>query len=204
MEPRKGQRTWAVFDDNTTQHALRLLMAVDKAEHFSHDDIHAATVRGLECVLNAQYPSGGWPQCWPLPEGAGYARYITFNDNATNDCISVMLEAYTTYGDERYFQAAKRGGDCIIALQLPEPQPGWGQQYDENLKPAPARWFEPAACEAAVTAGNIRTLMALFRATRDGRFSSPFPRRSGGFKHRDLTMACGHASTRSARIDRSM
>jgi len=92
-----------------------------------------------------------------------------------NDCISVMLEAYTTYNDERYLDAAKRGGDCIIALQLPEPQSGWGQQYDEDLKPAPARWFEPAACEAAVTAGNMRTLMQLFRATRDEKYLKPIP-----------------------------
>lgn len=175
VEPRRGQRTWAVFDDNTTQQALRLLMAVDSALNFEDREIHEATLRGLQCVLDAQYPNGGWPQGWPLGEGAGYARYITFNDNAMNDCISVMLEAYTRYGDEKYLQAAKRGGDCIIALQLTEPQSGWAQQYDENLKPAAARWFEPAACEAAVTAGNIRTLMELFRATRDEKYLRPIP-----------------------------
>jgi PelA/Pel-15E family pectate lyase len=175
VEPRRGQRTWAVFDDNTTQHALRLLMAVDRALKFEDKEIHEATLRGLQCVLDAQYPNGGWPQAWPLGEGAGYARDITFNDNAMNDCMSVMLEGYTTYNDERYFEAAKRGGDCIIALQLPEPQSGWGQQYDESLKPAPARWFEPAACEAAVTAGNMRTLMELFRATRDEKYLKPVP-----------------------------
>jgi PelA/Pel-15E family pectate lyase len=173
--PRKGQRTWAVFDDNTTQHALRLLMAVDRALKFGDQETHDATLRGLQCVLDAQHPNGGWPQGWPLSEGAGYARFITFNDNAMNDCLSVMLEAYTTYNDDRFLEAAKRGGDCIIALQLPEPQSGWGQQYDENLKPAHARWFEPAACEAAVTAGNMRTLMQLFRATRDEKYLKPIP-----------------------------
>ncbi len=175
IAPAKRQRTWAVFDDNTTQHALRLLMAVDRELAFADDELHQTTLRGLQCILDAQYPNGGWPQVWPGSEGAAYARFITFNDNAMNDCLSVMLEAYTTYDDERYFEAAKRGGDCIIALQLPEPQSGWGQQYDENLQPAHARWFEPAACEAAVTAGNMRTLMELFRATRDEKYLKPIP-----------------------------
>ncbi|MBM3501772.1 MAG: hypothetical protein FJX74_24215, partial [Armatimonadetes bacterium] len=175
IEPAPRQRSWAVFDDNTTQHALRLLMAVDRELQSADEEIHQAALRGLQCVLDAQYPNGGWPQGWPLSEGAGYARFITFNDNAMNDCISVMLEAYTTYNDERYLDAAKRGGDCIIALQLPEPQSGWGQQYDAELRPAPARWFEPAACEAAVTVGNLRTLMELFRATRDAKYLEPIP-----------------------------
>jgi PelA/Pel-15E family pectate lyase len=175
LQPTRGQRSWAVFDDNTTQHALRLLMAVDRELGFRDEEIHQATLRGLQCVLDAQFPNGAWPQGWPLPEGAGYARYATFNDNAIGDCLSVMLEAHVAYHDDRYLQAARRAGDFILASQLPPPQAGWAQQYDEQLQPAPARWFEPAALSSAESVMVIRSLMELFCTTREPRYLDAIP-----------------------------
>ena len=39
-----------------------------------------ARAAGLEWLLAAQYPNGGWPQYFPLR--ADYSRHITFNDDA--------------------------------------------------------------------------------------------------------------------------
>ena len=39
-----------------------------------------STIKGLNFILAAQYPNGGWPQGYPL-EGA-YHDDITLNDNA--------------------------------------------------------------------------------------------------------------------------
>ncbi|MGQ9731664.1 MAG: pectate lyase [Candidatus Zipacnadales bacterium] len=170
----EGQRNQCTFDDNTTQHALRCLMGVDRVANFEWEAVHGAALAGLQCLMEAQFENGAWPQRWPLSD-TGYSRYYTFNDNAINDCISVLLEAYTTYNDERYFECAKRGGDFIILSQCPEPQAGWAQQYDHDMKPAPARWFEPAAVNGAVTPRNIRTLIELYRATRDEKYLKPIP-----------------------------
>jgi len=208
LEAKDGKRNQCTFDDNNTQHALRLLIAVDRATGFvptgqpfgppqtpllskipiigrlfergrtkatglplpsSHP-----TLYGLRSMLDAQFPNGAWPQRWPLSE-SGYSRFYTFNDNSINDCITVMLEAYTTYGHEGYLESAKKGGDFIILSQQPKPQAGWAQQYDEEMKPAPARWFEPAAVNGAVTPRNMTTLMTLFRATKDEKYLQPIP-----------------------------
>jgi len=167
------RRNTCTFDDNTSQHAMRLLMAVDDIT--GHEPrYHEAVEYGLEFFQRAQFPNGAWPQRYPLAQ-SGYSRHYTFNDNALNDCIDVMLIAYHTYDKGEYLDSARRGGDFIIASQLPKPQAGWAQQYDENLKPMPARWFEPAACNGAVTPRNMRTLMQLYLETGEEKYLAPMP-----------------------------
>ncbi len=162
----------STFDDNTTQSALRFLIAVDKA---CRDTRYVDTVNsGLNLLLRSQFENGAWPQRYPLNK-SNYSRYYTFNDNAINDCIEVMFDAYHAYGDERYLESAKRGGDFIIASQLPAPQSGWAQQYSWDMQPAPARWFEPAACNGLVTSRNIATLISLYERTGEGKYLEPIP-----------------------------
>ena len=173
-KPGRGARYFAVFDDNTTQSALRFLMAVDGATN-RQPEYHEAVKYGLEFMLSSQFPNGAWSQAYPPPHSRGYWDYYTFNDNAINDCISVMLDAYKGYGDRRYLESAKKGGDFIIASQLPAPQAGWAQQYDHDMKPAAARWFEPAACCSAVTCRNIRTLIGLYLETGEEKYLKPIP-----------------------------
>ncbi len=99
----------------------------------------------------------------------------TFNDNAINDCIKLMLRAHGIYGKNEYLQTAKRGGDFIILSQLPPPQSGWAQQYSHDLKPAWARSFEPPGVCSAATIRNIRTLVDLYLYTNEGRYLEPIP-----------------------------
>ena len=51
--------------------------------------------------------------------------------------------------DDRWERVARRGGDCLRAAQLPEPQPGRAQHYDRELRPAWARKCEPPATTPA-------------------------------------------------------
>ncbi len=173
-KPGRGVRYFSVFDDNTTQSALRFLMAVDVATNRAAK-YHEAVEYGLGFMLDSQFPNGGWSQAYPPPQSRGYWDYYTFNDNAINDCIAVMLDAYKKYGGRRYLESAKKGGDFIIASQLPAPQSGWAQQYDHDMKPAPARWFEPAACCSLVTCRNIRTLIELYLETGEEKYLKPIP-----------------------------
>ena len=53
----------------------------------------AAILKGLDHILNAQYPTGGWPQL--DPPGPQYHRHITFNDNAMIRLMQFLDEVLT-------------------------------------------------------------------------------------------------------------
>jgi len=168
----KFERAGSTFDDNNTQSALRFLMVLDRLTH--DPEIHRAVQAGLELMKTSQFPNGAWPQRYPLAK-SGYSRWYTFNDNALNDCIQVMLDAYTIYGLREYLSRACKGGEFIISSQLPQPQAGWAQQYDYEMRPAWARKFEPPAANSQVTSRNIRSLIKLYLVTGNKKFLRPIP-----------------------------
>jgi hypothetical protein len=59
--------------------------------------------------------------------------------------------------------------------QLPPPQPGWAQQYNEFLQPAWARTFEPPAVCPSVTLNNIHSLIDLYQHTGREEYLEPIP-----------------------------
>jgi PelA/Pel-15E family pectate lyase len=170
--PRHGRIMYGSYDDNTTQGATAFFMELDEATG-PDSPFRETLTAALDFMLKSQYPNGGWTQFWP--DAHGYHRWFTFNDDAIRDCIMTMLKAYHLYGEQKYLDAALRGGDFIIASQLPEPQPGWAQQVDYDLKPTWAREFEPPGVCARVTASNIRTLTDLYLESGDKRFLAPVP-----------------------------
>ncbi len=165
------RRGHATLDDRTSQGAIEFLMDLDR--DLDEAWLTESVELGLRFLLKAQYPNGGWPQWFPLR--GGYHDYCTFNDHAINDCIAVLLRAHRQYGKADLLAAARRGGDFIIASQLPAPQAGWAQQYDRELRPAWARSFEPPGVCSAVTARNIRTLIELHLYTGEEKYLKPIP-----------------------------
>ena len=159
------------FDDNITQGALKFLIDADST--IDEPWLTEGVELGIAFMIKSQFANGAWPQWYPLR--GGYYDYYTFNDNAINDCIDVMLKAHKAYGNDEYLASARRGGDFIIASQLPGPQAGWAQQYSHDMKPAWARSFEPPGVCTAVTARNIRTLVQLYLYTKDAKYLAPIP-----------------------------
>jgi hypothetical protein len=152
------------FDDDQTQSAVSFLMALD--QEVDDARLSAATQRALEMMVRTQLPNGGWPHLYP--EQGNYHDFATFNDGGINDCIRVMIEAYQYYGDNPAIaQSLRRAARFMQISQLPPPQPGWAQQYNEFLQPAWARSFEPAALCPAVTVRNFHTLIDLYLVLRD-------------------------------------
>lgn len=191
------QRNVTTLDDNTTQAALSFLMRVDRAFDFEDAALHEAVEFALRSLLAAQYPNGAWPQRFTAPPdpakfpvqrasypekwpreypGKDYRGYYTFNDNTMADVIELMFLAAEIYGERKYAEAAKRGGEFILLAQMPEPQPGWAQQYDARMNPAWARKFEPPAVTGAESQRVMETLLRLFEVTRERRFLEPLPR----------------------------
>jgi len=124
-------------------------------------------------MLQSQLPHGGWPHIYP--KQGNYNDFATFNDGGINDCLSVMMDAHRNYGKQAHFDSINNAGWFIMLSQLPPPQSGWIQQYNDYLQPAWARVFEPPAVCPLVTVRNINTLMDLYLYTGKDRYLEPIP-----------------------------
>jgi len=197
---RKFKGDITVLDDDTTPSALRLLMRVDQALAFSNRAIHEAVHYALESTSNAQHPGGAWshnydrfplqppsaehypvlkasyPTNWSRTWTKDFTGGYALNDRITQNMIATMLLAYRIYEDERYLASAKRGGDFLLAAQMPDPQPAWAQQYNRQMQPVWDRKFEPPAISGLESQDVLETLLLLYRETGDRRYLEPIPR----------------------------
>jgi hypothetical protein len=160
------------LDDNQTQSAVSFLMAMD--QEIDDPDLSAATKRAVEMMITTQLDNGGWPHMYP--EQGNYHDYATYNDGGINDCIRVMIEAHRFYnGNKEIEKSLRKAARFMMISQLPPPQPGWAQQYNEFLQPAWARAFEPPSVCPAVTIKNINTLIDLYMVLEDQTLLEPIP-----------------------------
>lgn len=159
------------FDDNQTQGAIRFLMALD--QEIQKKSLRQAVDRALKMMLKSQFENGAWPHKYP--KQGNYHDFATFNDGGINDCIDVMIDAHRYYGKNEYLESINKAGWFLILSQLPPPQPGWVQQYNEYLQPAWARSFEPPAVCPIVTLRNINSLIDLYLYTGSRKYLEPIP-----------------------------
>jgi PelA/Pel-15E family pectate lyase len=156
------------FDNGATTDELRFLARAYKAA--KDPRCRAAVEKGIDYVLKAQYPSGGWPQYYPPPRS--YNRYITFNDNAMVRLLELLRETWTSdlfafAGAERRTAARRafeRGIDCILKCQIKVDGKltVWCAQHDEkDYQPRPARTFELVSLSGSESVGVVRLLMSL-------------------------------------------
>lgn len=184
------------LDDGQTQSAIRLLVAVDQAHQFQHAAIHESAQIALDALLDAQFPNGAFPQVWTGPVEpqpivpASYPDYdwrtegrikeywnmYTLNDNVCGYVARALIDAHRVYGDERYLDALRKLGDFLILAQMPEPQPGWAQQYNYQMQPIWARKFEPPAIAGDESQEAIETLLLITEATGDPKYVKPISR----------------------------
>lgn len=190
-------RNHSTLDDNKSQACLMFLMQLDETLDFRHSAIREALDYAFARLFAVQYPNGAWPQQFDGPTmfqgdaskkarypdswsrefpGRDYRGYYTLNDHTVVDMMDVMLEAYRIYGEERFLDSARKTGDFFLLAQMPEPQPGWAQQYNPEMEPAWARKFEPPAITGGESQGVMRALLDLYRATGEERYLEPLPR----------------------------
>jgi PelA/Pel-15E family pectate lyase len=160
------------IDNDATNTELRFLAKVASG---ANGEVAAksrsAVLRGIEYLLRAQYPNGGWPQVWPLQ--GGYHDAITFNDDAlvqtlqVLDDVAVAKTPFTFVGADlrkRAQAAVNRGIDCILTSQIVVKgrRTVWGQQHDMlTLEPVAARNYEPVAQSSSESADVLVFLMSL-------------------------------------------
>ena len=132
-------------------------------------------LRGVDYLLAAQYPNGGWPQFWPLRDG--YYSRITYNDGAMIRAVTILR--YVAGGQAPYdivdasrrrraADAVAHGIDCILKTQIKQDgkRTAWCAQHDEKtLKPAWARAYEPPSLSGGESVGIVRFLMLIEEPT---------------------------------------
>ena len=160
------------FDNDATIGQIRFLARVGTALGEADGAVfRTAMRRGLEYTVAAQFPNGGFPQCFPL-EG-GYHDSVTFNDNSLINILNLLRDAARGVGDfstvpadlrGRASRAVDRGIACILASQIVVEgrRTAWCQQHDAlTLAPTSARNYEMPSQSSSESDDVMALLMAL-------------------------------------------
>lgn len=157
------------LDNDATTTEMRFLQRVAAALPGEEGaPYRESIVRGVQYLLAAQYPNGGWPQIWPL-EG-GFHDGITFNDNAVAKAAMLLQDVATSpayrfvpqYLRRDAGAAVGRAVDVILAAQVRQGGKllGWPQQVDPlTLEPISARNYEPRSIASGETTDVLIFLM---------------------------------------------
>jgi PelA/Pel-15E family pectate lyase len=170
-EPKETEWNYiGTIDNDATITQIRFLAKVASAVGAKDGATYrAAFLRGINYLLEAQYPNGGWPQVWPL-EG-GYHDAITYNDSAMTQVMDIMR--HVADGKDEYAFVPKnvrvraaasfeRGMRCILATQIVSggKLTAWPQQDDAlTLKPVSARNYEMPSESSGESADLMLMLM---------------------------------------------
>jgi PelA/Pel-15E family pectate lyase len=158
------------IDNDATTAPMRFLALVAGAS--GDAKYRDSVVRGVDYLLAAQYPNGGFPQFHPLRE-SGYYSHITYNDDAMVNALELLrdiAESRAPFGfvdaarRERARDSVARGIDVILKTQVRQngKLTAWCAQHDEKtLAPAWARAYEPPSLSGNESVGITRFLMAI-------------------------------------------
>jgi PelA/Pel-15E family pectate lyase len=158
-----------IFDNGATISEMRFLARAYNAVK----DVRCkqAFQKGLDLIIKAQYPSGGWPQSYP-PDDM-YHRYITFNDNAMTRIMEMLYEIVSqqdkyAFLDQSHQKAVKaafdKGLDCILKCQIKVngKLTVWCAQHDPvDYSPRPGRSYELVSFSGSESANIACFLMSI-------------------------------------------
>jgi len=166
----------STIDNGATHTQIRYLAEVYYATKLKR--FREGLIKGVDYLLEAQYPNGGWPQFYPLEGHQDYSRSITFNDGAMIGAMSVLHDIaqrkrpYAFIDPdhcEKARKAVEKGIECILKCQIivDGQLTGWCQQYDEKtLEPRPARSYEKVSICGSDSADIVRFLMGIDRPSQ--------------------------------------
>lgn len=148
------------LDEGAPAQAIAFLLQLRQVDPAQAERFTRSARAGLDFLVNAQNPDGGWPL--KLSKGS-YSRYSTLNDGITTEAIAALVKGFETFGDARYRDAALEGVQFLLNVQAENG--AWAQQYDETGKPGKARAFEPVAYASLETARAMLTIADFYALT---------------------------------------
>lgn len=160
-----------MFDNDATVKEIRFL--ADMYKKTNHSTMRNAVRNGVNFILNAQYPSGGWPQVYPKRNN--YSDHVTYNDAAM---IRVMVlvkdivdqrapfdnDVVTSTQRTQLTTALNKGVEYILNSQIKmgNTRTVWGQQHDPVTYEARAgRAYELPGKSGSESVGITAFLMSL-------------------------------------------
>lgn len=168
LQASKSDSDRCTIDNGATYLEMVYLSKVYK--HTKNEVYKTGFLKGLNYLLEAQYPNGGWPQYFPLRKG--YYTHITYNDGGMINVMSILQDINTgskTLGIpvdeitlEKTQTAFNKGISCILKTQYKQNGilTGWCAQHDENtFLPAKARAYELPSLGGVDTAQIVLLLM---------------------------------------------
>jgi PelA/Pel-15E family pectate lyase len=159
------------FDNGATTTQLRWLAAFyPYAAKDLQPQVQAAIEHGIEFIIQAQYPNGGFAQTYPLR--GGYHDAITLNDQVMEELLTLLRDVSA---DPQFAmlptalrQQAKQhfalGIQMLLKAQvrLNGKLTIWAAQHHPlTLEPAPARAYELASLVSSESAGITLLLMEI-------------------------------------------
>ena len=157
----------ATIDNGATYTQIRILARFVTATRDAR--ARKAALDGIDYLLRAQYPNGGWPQYLPLR--SNYSRNITFNDGAMIGVMRLLRDVAAGTAPYAFVDEARRAkaGDAvarglrvILASQVVVngTRTVWCAQHDpETLAPAGARKYEHPSLSGSESVGIVEYLM---------------------------------------------
>lgn len=163
----EGWHYCGTIDNRTTTEQIRFLAATRAAT--GDEKFGASALKGIDYLLEAQYPNGGWPQNYPVE--SGYHEAVTLNDNAMRHVMDLLLdiaggEDVFTFVDTPRREAARAAVDRGIAwllaaqVRIDGSPTVWCAQHDPlDLTPVKARAKEPPSLSGGESAEMVKFLM---------------------------------------------
>jgi PelA/Pel-15E family pectate lyase len=141
------------LDNGATTTEMRFLAKVQQQLPGKDGDAYRASIiKGVNYLLAAQYPNGGWPQIYPI-EG-GFHDAVTFNDNAVAEAAMILEDVAEAKEGFAFAPPALRKAAGAASARAIRPildaqvvvdgkKTVWPQQVDPlTLKPSSARDYE--------------------------------------------------------------
>ena len=168
----------STFDDDVTSDAARFLlrMYLEKMDPKYKPPLDKA----INFIMESQYPTGGWPQRFPLKYDFNkqghpdYTSYYTFNDDVIWENVHFLIQCYLTLGEERFLDPIRRGMNFYLISQ--DACGAWGQQVTLDFKTIGARTYEPDAFLPGTTIDNAMLCLKFYQYTGDKKFLDCVPK----------------------------
>lgn len=169
MENRRSAADTSLDNHTSYTHVTYLAHAF---AHTSDRRYAASCLSGIEYLLAAENPHGGWPHSFPSQRG--YHPHITILDEVTVGALRTVREiaadrppfAFVPAELRQRCQAAQaRGESFLLSAQVHDPEGRltvWAGQYDrQTLQPCQGRSFEPPSLVSSESASVVRYLMSI-------------------------------------------